>query len=128
MTELDMSDWALPRRTNEPYDAPDAATLVGAVRGYLHDELMPRTEDPDRWLLRVAANALAIAEREIRLGPTHRLAHQERLASLGVTSDRELAEAIRDGVFDNRWDEVADAVRASVADSIAVANPDHVEP
>ncbi len=125
MTSADMSDWALPDRRNHPYDEPDAVALIAAVRHYLHDDLLPRTEGPDRWVLRVAANALAIAEREVTLGPEHRGAHAERLARLGVGSDRELAEAIRAGAFDDRWDEVASAVRASVADSLAVADPDH---
>jgi hypothetical protein len=119
------AEQALPHRTNPPYDAPDAATLIDAVRSYLHDDLMPRSSGADRWLLRVAANALTIAAREITLGPEHHAAHGERLASLGVSSDRELSEAIRAGAFDDRWAEVAVAVRASVADSLSVANPDY---
>lgn len=125
MTTHDGEDWRLPERTNQPYDAPDAAALVGAVRSYLHDDLLPRTEGADRWLLRIAANALAIAEREVAAGEAHRAAHAARLAGLGVTSDRELSEGIRAGDFDHRWDEVAAAVRASVADSLSVANPRH---
>ncbi len=125
MIGMDASEWRLPERRNQPYDEPDALALVGAVRAYLRDELLDRVEGPDRWLVRVAANALAIAEREVRLGAGHRAAHGERLAELGVSSDRELAEAIRSGAFDDRWDEVLGSVRASVADSMAVANPDY---
>ncbi len=114
---------ALPDRTNAPYDAPDAATLIDAVRAYLHDDLMPRSSGADRWVLRVAANALAIASREVTYGQGHQAAHAERLAALGVADDHALSEAIRGGAFDDRWDEVAAAVRASVADSLSVANP-----
>jgi len=115
----------LPPRHNQPYDAPDAATLVASVRDYLHDDLMPRTEGADRWLLRVAANALSIAGREMELGPIHREAHLTRLNSLGMGTDRDLAEAIRRGDLDERWTEVSAAVRASVADSLSVANPSY---
>ena len=123
MSDIDRTDWGLPERTNAPYDAPDAGALIEAVRRYLHDDLMPRSDGADRWVLRVAANALAIAGREVELGPEHRASHEARLRSLGVDSDRELSEAIRAGTFDDRWDEVASVVRAGVAASLAVANP-----
>ena len=113
----------LPDRTNQPYDAPDAAALVGAVQSYLHDDLLPRATGADRWLVRVAANALAIAARELELGPVHQQAHRARLAALGVADDASLGEAIRAGAFDDRWDEVRQAISASVADSLLVANP-----
>ena len=124
----DAEDEALPARTNEPYDAPDAAALISVVRAYLGEDLLDRTEGHDRWLLRIAANALAIAEREIRLGPQHRRNHAERLASLGMSSDRQLAGAIRAGDLDHQIDEVAAVVKASVADSLDVANPDYSRP
>lgn len=113
----------LPRRTNHPYDAPDAAALVDAVRSYLHDELLPRATGADRWLVRVAANALAIARRELELGPAHRQAHRDRLDALGVADDAALSAAIRAGDLDHRWDEVRRAVAESVADSLEVAHP-----
>ena len=128
MTDAEPGDARLPGRLNEPYDAPDAATLIGAVRSYLHDDLLHRAEGPDRWLLRIAANALAVAEREVRLGPEHRLRHSERLASLGVASERGLAEAIRSGHLDHRLSEVLEVVRGTVLDSLKVANPDYVKP
>lgn len=125
MTDPDRSDWQLPERTNAPYDAPEASQLIAAVRDYLHDDLMERTTGADRWLLRVAANALTIAQREMQYRPAHRAAHAERLAALGAASDRSLCQAIRAGEFDNRWDEVAIAVRHSIADSLHVANPEY---
>lgn len=113
----------LPARTNHPYDAPDAVALVRAVSTYLHDDLLPRSDGADRWILRVAANALAIAAREIEYGEAHRNAHRARLEALGVATDEELAAAIRAGDFDDRWAEVSAAVSASVRDSLDVANP-----
>lgn len=127
MTESDQTDAQLPERTNAPYDAPDAQQLIAAVRDYLHHDLMPRSSGADRWLLRVAANALAIAGREIQHAPAHQASHGARLAGLGVASDRDLCDAIRTGDFDDRWDEVAGAVRASIADSLIVANPGYAK-
>jgi hypothetical protein len=71
---------------------------------------------------------LATVERELATGSGSARAHAARLASLGFGSDAELAAAIRSGSLDGRWDEVAAAVRASVADKLAVANPTYANP
>ncbi|MEZ5166609.1 MAG: hypothetical protein R2695_08970 [Acidimicrobiales bacterium] len=52
------------------------------MRHYLADDLGPRAEGRDRFLLRVAASALAIAAGDGR-GSGGTAAHAERLASLG---------------------------------------------
>ncbi len=119
--------WALPERTNEPYDAPSAGDLIEAVRAYLADDLMPRSSGADRWVLRVAANALAIAGREVTHGPDHRNAHAQRLAQFDATTDAELSALIRSGALDDRWDEVKAAVEATVSDKLDVASPAHRE-
>lgn len=106
-----------------PHDRPDARALVEAVRDYLADDLGPRAEGRDRFLLRVAANALSIAAREIASFPAHAAAHDERLASLGVESDEALSLAIRDGRFDDRRAALAEALWATTLDELAVANP-----
>ena len=84
---------------------------------------MPATEGRVRFHARVAANVVAMVAREIALGPAQAVAHRRRLAALGVASEEELAEAIRTGTLDRRLDEVADVVRATVADKLEVANP-----
>jgi hypothetical protein len=87
--------------------------------------------EPNRFHARVAANMLAIVERELVLGPAQGVAHGQRLEQLGVGDDAELAAAIRSGALDARADEVRAAVWASVRDKLAVANPkylDRVEP
>ena len=119
--------WALPERTNEPYDAPSAGELIEVVRAYLADDLMPRSSGADRWVLRVAANALAIASREVQSGAAHRAANAERLAAFGATTDAELSTLIRSGALDDRWGEVKAAVEATVSDKLDVASPDHRE-
>jgi hypothetical protein len=106
-----------------PHDRPTPAELVEAVREFLEDSVMDATEGSVRFHVRVAANALGIVERELAMAPTLEAAHRERLAALGCGSDAELAAAIRSGAWDDRWDEVVDAVRSSVIDKLAVANP-----
>ena len=109
-----------------PHDRPTPAELVEAVREFLEGTVMEATEGPVRFHVRVAVNALSIVERELELGPGHEVAHRARLAELGFASDSELAAAIRSGAVDDRWDEVVDAVRASVIDKLAVANPTYI--
>jgi len=106
-----------------PHDVPTATELLEAVRGYLEADVIPATEGRVRFHARVAANVVAMVAREIALGPAQAVAHRQRLAALGVASEEELAEAIRTGALDQRLDEVADVVRATVADKLEVANP-----
>lgn len=109
--------------TGGPHDVPTIAELVEAVREFLVHDVMTTTDGRVRFHARVAANALAIVERELDLGERQAVSHAERLAALGVADDADLARRIRSGGLDDRWDEVAAAVRASVADKLAVANP-----
>jgi Domain of unknown function (DUF6285) len=111
-----------------PHDAPTAAELVEAVREFLEGDVMAATEGRVRFHARVAARVLAIVERELAAGPAPAEAHAARLAALGVADEAALAAAIRSGRLDDRWDEVAAAVRATVADKLAVANPDYADP
>ena len=59
--------------------------------------------------------------------PTHAVAHRERLAGLGVVDDAALAAAIREGVLDDRMDEVTAAIRASLVDELSVSHPGYVD-
>ena len=76
---------------------------------------MEATEGRIRYQVRVAARALSIVQREIEAGDEPERAHAARLARLGFSSDGPLAAAIRSGSLDDRWEEVVDAVRATVA-------------
>jgi hypothetical protein len=108
-----------------PHDAPSAAQLVEAVREWLEREVMTTTEGRLRFHARVAANVLAMVERELELGADQAARHRARLDLLGVSDDAELAERIRSGVLDDRLDEVRQLVRASVIDKLEVANPSY---
>ncbi len=108
-----------------PHDQPTGPGLLRAVREFLATEVA--VADPAlAFHARVAANALRIAEREAMLAPGHARDHRARLAALGCADDAELCAAIRDGSLDHRFDEVIAAVRATIVDKLAVANPGHL--
>jgi aminoglycoside phosphotransferase (APT) family kinase protein len=106
-----------------PHDVPSAAQLLDAVGEFLRSDVLAATEGRVRFHVRVAANVVAMVGRELELGGELAGAHAERLAELGVSSETQLAAAIRGGAFDDRLAAVSDAVRATVADKLAVANP-----
>ncbi|NKB41060.1 MAG: hypothetical protein GKR86_08460 [Ilumatobacter sp.] len=105
------------------HGAPSSAELVEAVREWLERDVMSSTEGRLRFHARVAANVLATVERELEVGAEQHTAHGERLASLGVADDAELARSIRDGDLDDRLDEVSAVLRADVDARLRVANP-----
>ena len=104
-----------------PHDRPTATELVEAVREWIVSDAPSNS-----FHARVAANMLAIVERELALGPEHEVAHIARLETLGVADDAALAAAIRSGQLDDRADEVRELVWASVKDKLAVANPKYI--
>ena len=109
-----------------PHDVPTAGELVEAVREWIEREASGGRA-PNRFHSRVAANVLAMVERELELGPAQVRAHTARLDQLGVADDAELSAAIRAGTLDDRLDEVRDLVWASVRDKLAVANPAYLD-
>ena len=50
-------------------DRPTAVELLGAVREFLDQDVMPAVEGRVQFHTRVAVNALGMLERELRLGP-----------------------------------------------------------
>jgi hypothetical protein len=110
-----------------PHDIPSAAGLLDAVREFLESDVLSATDGRLRFHVRVAANVVGMVAREVVLGPDHAAQHAQRLEALGVGSDSELAAAIRSGALDWRAEDVRAAVRATVADKLAVANPAYRE-
>jgi hypothetical protein len=110
-----------------PHDVPSAHELLDAVREFLESEVIPYTEGRRRFEARVAANVVAVVQREMILGPAQSAAHAERLDRLGVTDEGALARAIRSGELAERGDEVRAAIRAAVTDKLRVANPTYLE-
>lgn len=69
-------------------DQPAAKDLVLAVREFLENVAMPKLEGHDAFHARVAANALAIVERELAIAPDANEAECARLrALLGTDGD-----------------------------------------
>jgi aminoglycoside phosphotransferase (APT) family kinase protein len=114
-----------PDTPDTPFGRPTVAELVEAVREYL-DGVMERSEDDARFETRVARNALAIAERELVLGPALAAAHAARLAGLGFPNDAALATALRSGALDEEWESLAPVLAASARDELLVANPGYL--
>lgn len=110
-----------------PHDSPTAAELLESVREWIEGDVMPGTRPADRFHARVAANLLAIVEREVELGPEQETRHRNRLAQLGMTDDAALAAAIRSGQLDDRLDHVRSLVWDSVRDKLRVANPAYLD-
>ena len=73
--------------------------------------------------IQVAVNALDIVQRELLDFARQRSAHRSRLAGLGHTDDRSLANAIRSGAHDDNLEELAAMLHESIRDKVAVANP-----
>jgi aminoglycoside phosphotransferase (APT) family kinase protein len=121
------STWSRPLLVDgeEPtvHDVPTMVQLVEAVREWMERDVMGGTSGRLQFHTRVAINSLLMVEREMKSGRGQSRRHEERLASLGVTSDSELAEAIREGRLDDRIDEVSRVVRDSVVDKVSVAHP-----
>lgn len=126
--EAEASHEAVALPEGSPHDPPSAHDLLDSVRAFLVDDLPERVGGRDRFLARVAANAIGIAERELRLGPVHAERHRARLATFGVDSDAALAAAIRSGSMDDRFGEVSVALGQATLDKLAVANPAYLEP
>ena len=127
----------MPKDETSPdtlHDRPTAAELVIAVREYLERDVMPATEGRVSFHARVAVNVLGMVERELTLGAEQAEAEHARLVALlghdGSLREltEELATGIRAGTIDHRRADVMEAVKASVAAKLAVANPSYIAP
>lgn len=108
------------------YGVPTAGELIESVREWIERDVLTSTEGRVRFHSRVAANVLAMVERELAVGASQEAAHRERLAALGVSSDAELAGLIRSGGAVGREAEIAAALFDAVVDKVRVANPKYL--
>jgi len=83
-------------------DAPTTKELIEAVRAFLEEKAMPELKGHTAFHARVAANALAIVERELDQGPKAQSEERARLVQvLG-----------HDGPLDKLNDELAAKIRS----------------
>ena len=113
------------------HDRPTVAEILQAVRAYLSDEVAKTNDRRARFRALIAANVLAIAERELGQSGEDAGVEDERLRALGyVEGDsaerrRRLSAEIRAGEFDapERFAAALDYARAMVERKLAVSNP-----
>ena len=111
------------------YDPPDLVELVVAVREFLEQRALPKLEGHTAFHARVAANALAIVERQLRLGPEAEAAECSRLRALlgrdGSLAElnRELCAAIRAGRLGLDTPGLAEHLRETTLAKLAVDQP-----
>jgi Domain of unknown function (DUF6285) len=128
-------------------DRPDAGELLRAVRAFLEVEVVPRFEGRRRFHALVAANLLAVLERERELEEDQLVAEWGRLAELhghkGATSParltllrdavrtltHQLSERIRAGDADDPafGEAVRRHLRATVVEKLRIASPRHLD-
>lgn len=126
-------------------DRPTVHELLDAVRRFLEEEIVPATEGRRQFLARVAANSLAIVERELAteeeqtrrewdglgrlLSPEpYPATREERYAAIHRRVE-ELCARIRAGEADGTvWGrDVLAHTRAVVRDKLSVTNPAYVD-
>ncbi len=108
------------------HDVPTASQLLEAVKEWVEGDAREATTGRVQFHTRVVANVMALLERELQSGPAMAEAHAARLAGLGVSSEAELASRIRGGEWSVDDRRLLDAVRATVVDKLAVANPKYL--
>jgi hypothetical protein len=113
---------------HQVYGRPTLGELVGAVREALTDATAAGGPPLSGFRARVAANALAMAERELARGEADQRAYAAALARLGAAGEAELAAGIRAGHRDHQLGEIAREFRVIVAARLAVAHPGYDTP
>ena len=110
------------------YGRPTLGELVAAVRESLADAAAGTGPPRSGFRARVAANVLAMVERELARGAADQQAYAAALARLGAASEAVLAAEIRAGQRDHQLAEIAGEFRAVVAARLAVAHPGYAVP
>jgi len=104
---------------------PTAGELVEAVREQLAADVADGGGGSYR--TRVAANALRIVERELRVGRAQQRRRDRSLAALGLDDEAGLAASIRARRVSPDDDEVLGVVAAGVVERVRVSNPGYLE-
>ncbi len=126
-----------------PHERPDAFELIEAVREFLMETVMPGMPGQAGFHARVAANALAIAGRELRENEALSAAEGDRLRRLldgmdgtadgpaGGTAEElnwRLIHQLRDGDLAVDRAALLDHMRRTVRDKLGLSNPKYLLP
>lgn len=112
-------------------DKPTLAEIVTAVREFIETKAIPELTGHTAFHARVAANALAIAEREIAGGPSAEAGEVARLKTLlgrDGTQDqlnRALAARIASGDITLHTPGLADHLKRTTIDKVAIDQPSY---
>jgi aminoglycoside phosphotransferase (APT) family kinase protein len=118
-----------PASKHSTLDLPRIDELVTGVRDHLRTDVMAATEGRLQFMARVAGNALDIVLRELAVGDEHRRLESERLCSLfDSKADLEtlrwkLVESLRDGTMPLDAPGLAEHLRTTVVNQIAIDQP-----
>ena len=110
-------------------DQPQGAAILGAVAALLRDVLLPQLQGSAAFQARVAANAVELVAREMRLGPAAEAAALQRLRTLlghdgaPAALAAEPARAIGDGRLGHDTPGLQDHLWALTMDKLAIDQP-----
>jgi hypothetical protein len=105
---------------------PTSLELVEAVREFLEGQMATASRSAS-YHARVAANALGIVERELARGAGPLECRALALASLGLSSEGDLAAAIRSGGWALDDPQLLAVLADGVLERVAVANPRYLQ-
>jgi Domain of unknown function (DUF6285) len=114
-------------------DRPAAVELLRTVREFV-DSVRPKLAGEDQYHAVVAAYVLGIVERELEMAPGFDQRERRELADFtGCAAPlaelpRMLCEGIRDGRYDDRFDELLALLLEHTANKVRIVRPDHLDP
>jgi len=103
--------------------------LVISVRDFLRGDVMEKTRGRTNFMARVACNSLDIVFRDLVVGPIHREQEHRRLCALFSTEGNleslrwKLVYGIRDGTITLNQQGLAEHLRATVVNQVAIDQP-----
>ena len=110
-------------------DQPSIIEIVDVVRDFLEKRAMPELKGHTAFHARVAANALGIVSRELKLGPKSMGEEKARLSQLlgreGTLEElnRELCRQIRDGMIGLETKGLKKHLDMTTRDKVAIDQP-----
>ncbi|MEV5652828.1 phosphotransferase family protein [Nocardia sp. NPDC052254] len=111
------------------HDRPAPTEILELVAATLEDDIgsaLTPEQGRSRYLLRVCANLLGIAARELSAGPATTGEVLGSLGAVGCESERELAEQLRGGRLSYSEDTVRRTMSTAVLARLLIANPRHI--